>query len=58
MAKRGGPGRHRDPNYIMVGAYVHRSVYEAVKKKLAAEDADFSQLVEKLLPTGSWAMKR
>jgi hypothetical protein len=49
MAKRGRqPGRHSDPNYTLVGAYVHRSVYEAVKKKLAAEDADLSQLVEKL----------
>ena len=49
MAKRGRPpGRHSDPNYTLVAAYVRRSVYEAVKKKLAADNADFSQLVEQL----------
>jgi hypothetical protein len=49
MAKRGRPpGRHSDPNYTLVAAYVRRSVYEAVKKKLAVDNGDFSQLVEKL----------
>ena len=46
------PGKHSDPDYIMIGAYVRRSVYDETKKKLAAGDADFSdfsELLEELL---------
>ena len=46
------PGKHIDPDYIMTSAYVRRSVHDAVKKKLADRDGDFSdftQLVEETL---------
>jgi len=49
--KRGRPpGKHSDPDYVQVGAYVQRRTYEAVKQKLADQPGkDFSTLVERLL---------
>jgi len=52
VSKRGRgrpPGKHSDPNYTLVGAYVRRSVCDAVKKRLTAGKTEFSQLVEQLL---------
>jgi hypothetical protein len=44
------PGKHSDPDYVQVGAYVQRRTYEAVKQKLAEQPSkDFSALVERLL---------
>jgi len=37
ISKRGrSRAKHSDPNYIMIGGFVHRTVYDAVKRKLAA----------------------
>jgi len=44
------PGKHSDPDYVQVGAYLQRRTYEAVKQRLAERPGkDFSGLVDQLL---------
>lgn len=42
-------GKRRDPNYQQLGPYVPKPLYNAVRAKVATEDVELSDVVERLL---------
>ena len=50
------PGKHSNPDFVQVTAYVPRDLRNKVKARLAEQEMEFSDLVEGML--GEWLAKQ